>query len=320
LPAINVRVTKSSVSPFSNKVPGFERPTQLPRDDREHRAWQAANKAWWEAAPMRYDWRDTLAEDPGSEAYFKEIDRRFLAAARVFIPWREIPFDAIIPFDDLRNKDVLEIGVGHGTHAQLLATHARSFVGIDLTMAAAGMTAKRMNIFALSGTVVQMDAECMGFPAASFDYIWSWGVIHVSADTQRVLKEMHRVLRPGGQCTVMVYYRSWWNYYVSGFLRGLFQGHYFNGEGLHRTSLRGTDGAIARYYRPAEWSAATRGLFSIETMAVYGLKSDVLLLPHGRLKRLLMDLCPDAFARFLTSRLRMGGLLVARMRKPFAAP
>lgn len=268
---------------------------------------------------MRYDWRETLADPTGSEAYFKEIDRRFLAAAKAFMPWREIPFDAVIPFEELRDKDVLEIGIGHGTHAQLLAAYARRFVGIDLTMAAAAMTAKRLNMFGVSGTIAQMDAECMAFPAASFDYIWSWGVIHVSADTQRVLEEMHRVLRPGGQCAVMIYYRSWWNYYVSGFLRGLRDGYIFNGGGLHRMSLSGTDGAIARYYRPAEWHAAARALFSVEAMTVYGLKSDVVLLPHGRLKQLIMDLCPDALARFLTRRLRMGSLLVVRMRKPIAA-
>jgi SAM-dependent methyltransferase len=308
-------MTNLSGMTFANKAAGFERPTQLPRDEEEHRRWQAANRAWWEFAPMRYDWRERLAESPGSEAYFKEIDRRFLASARTFMPWRKIPFDAIIPFDELRTKDVLEIGVGHGTHAQLLALHARSFVGIDLTIAAAGMTAKRLRLFGIPGAVTQMDAECMGFPASSFDYIWSWGVIHQSADTQRVLAEMHRVLRPGGQCAVMVYHRSWWNYYVFGFLRGVFQGHWFGRGGIHRVSLSGTDGAIARYYKPDEWRAAARDLFALDSVEIYGLKSDVVPLPYGRLKQFLMDLCPDALARFLTRRLHMGSLLVARMRK-----
>src|SRR5262249_31952063 len=146
--------------------------------------------AWWEAAPMRYDWRQELVETPGSESYFKEIDRRFLASARSFLPWCKIPFDNIIPFDDLRDMDVLEIGVGQGTHAQLLASHCRSFTGIDITVAATTMTTKRFQLFNIPGTVLQMDAEYMEFPNNSFDYVWSWGVIHHSADTQRVLKEI----------------------------------------------------------------------------------------------------------------------------------
>jgi SAM-dependent methyltransferase len=311
-------MASTSATSFANKAAGFERPTQLPRDQEEHRRWQAANRAWWELAPMRYDWREKLAESPGTAAYFEEIDRRFLGAARSTMPWRAIPFDTIIPFDDLGDKDVLEIGVGHGTHAQLLAEHAKSFIGIDLTMAAAGMTTKRLKLFDVPGAVAQMDAECMAFPANAFDYIWSWGVIHISADTRRILAEMHRVLRPGGLCTVMIYHRSWWNYYLFGFLRGLFQGRWFGRGTIHRMSLSGTDGAIARYYKPDEWRAAVGELFVLESMEVCGLKSDVVPLPYGRLKQALMNLCPDALARFLTRHLRMGSLLVAQMRKPTA--
>jgi SAM-dependent methyltransferase len=300
---------------FGNKVVGFDAPIQRPQDAEEHRRWQAANKAWWETAPMRYDWRQELTEIPGSEGYFKEIDRRFLASARSFLPWCEIPFDTIIPFNELHDMDVLEIGVGQGTHAQLLASHCRSFTGIDITSAATEMTKKRFQLFNIPGTVLQMDAERMEFPDKSFDYVWSWGVIHHSADTQRVLEEIHRVLRPGGKCTVMVYYRSWWNYYVFGLLRGLFQGQWRKRVSVHHVSQSGTDGAIARYYKLKEWSASTSNLFVLDSLRVCGLKSDVVPLPHGRLKELLMDRLPDAFARVLASQLRMGSLLIASMRK-----
>ena len=312
------RMNEFCGSTVGRKAAGFDHPTQLPRNEEEHRRWQAANREWWESAPMRYDWREALGEEAGSEPYFSEIDRRFLASAHAFMPWRTIPFDTEIPFDDLADKDVLEIGVGQGTHAQLLAPRAKSFVGIDLTIAAAAMAKKRLRLFGIPGSVVQMDAERMGFRADSFDYIWSWGVVHQSADTQRVLAEMNRVLRPGGACTVMVYYRSWWNYYVSAFLRGVFLGLWGRQRSLHHVSQSGTDGAIARYYKPAEWRAATRGLFTVNSIKLYGLKSDVVLLPHGRAKQFVMDLIPDPLARFLTRRLRMGSLLVAHMRKPAA--
>jgi len=116
----------------------------------------------------------------------------------------------------------------------------------------------------------------------------------------------------------MVYYRSWWNYRVSGFLRAIFQGQWRKLGSLHHVSQSGSDGAIARYYKPAEWQAAIRNLFVLESMQIYGLKSDVVPLPHGRLKRFVMDLTPDALARFLTSRLRMGSLLVENRRTTIA--
>ena len=215
------RVKNFSGTEFGNKAPGFDRPTQLPRDDAQRRQWQSANKTWWEATPMRYDWRDEITAPPGTESYFREIDRRFLWSARKYMPWRQVPFDLVIPFEQLRDKDVLEIGVGQGTHAQLLAPHCKSFTGIDLTSYAAEMTSQRLRLVNLPGKVMQMDAEEMDFADNMFDFIWSWGVIHHSADTRRVLQEMHRVLRPGGRCTVMVYHKSWWNFYFVDSPRGV---------------------------------------------------------------------------------------------------
>lgn len=310
------RMIDDPSSAFATKAPGFERPIQHPRDAEEHRRWQTANRAWWESMPMRYDWRNRLSENPGSAAYFAEIDRRFLTSARRFMPWRELPFDQVITFPELSGQDVLEIGVGHGTHAQMLACSCRSFVGIDLTRMATEMTKKRFALFRLPGSILQMDAERMAFRPASFDFIWSWGVVHQSADTHRVLAEMSRVLRPGGKCTVMIYYRSWWSYYVCGFLRWAFlhRGHAW--RNLHQASQGGTDGAIARYYKPPEWRVATKDMFELKRMRIFGMKSDLIPLPYGRLKQTIMSGLPDPVARFLTGKLRMGSFLVIDMCKP----
>jgi ubiquinone/menaquinone biosynthesis C-methylase UbiE len=301
---------------FGNKATGFLAPTQLPRDDVERKGWQEANKAWWEASPMRYDWREHVEETPSTKAYFEEIDRRFLASARRYMPWRNIPFDAVIPFENLADKDVLEIGVGQGTHAQFIAPRCKSFTGIDLTSRAAQATSKRLELFGIPARVLQMDAENMDFPSASFDYIWSWGVIHHSADTYKVLSEMHRVLRPGRTCTVMVYHRSWWYYYiVCGLLKGIAQGKLRRHRNVHRVAQVATDGAIARYYTPSEWRPLTAKFFTVSSVEIYGLKSDIIALPHGRLKQAAESLVPDALARLFTNRLRMGSFLVAHMRK-----
>ena len=242
---------------FVNKAPGFESPTMLPKDDVERVAWQKSNKAWWETTPMRYDWREAVALEPYSRPYFEEIDRRFLGSMKAYMPWRERPFEQFIPYADLPSMDVLEVGVGHGTHAQLIAPQCRSFAGIDLTEAAYTAVIKRFQLFGLDGRILQMDAEEMSFPDASFDYVWSWGVIHHTADTRRVLQHMHRVLRPGGRATVMVYHRNWWNYLiVAGLLKGIVQGQLRTLGKLHRVAQGATDGAIARYYTPKEWERA----------------------------------------------------------------
>ena len=61
---------------------------------------------------MRYDWKSEIEYAEGSKQFFEEIDRRFFRSVKPFMPWKKIPFDNLIPFDELKNKNVLEIGVG----------------------------------------------------------------------------------------------------------------------------------------------------------------------------------------------------------------
>ena len=301
---------------FANKAKGFQAPTQLPKDDAERSSWQASNKAWWESTPMRYDWREEIAAEPGSKAYFEEVDRRFFASANSYLPAKKYPFDSLVDFEGLRDKDVLEIGVGHGSHAALLAAKAKSFTGIDLTEAAVTMTKKRFDQFAIPGTILQMDAEKMSFADSSFDFIWSWGVIHHSADTKRIIKEMNRVLRPGGTATVMVYHRNWWNFgLVYGLLKGVGQGQLKKHKSLHHVAQAATDGAIARYYRQDEWRDLVEGQFKVDAIKIIGQKNDVVPLPAGRVKAAAERALPDSVGRLLTNNMRLGSFLVAHMSK-----
>ena len=118
---------------FRNKADGLASPTQRPPTEDVRRRWQEANRNWWSSTPMRYDWREDIHHPIHSREYFEEIDRRFFESARHYMPHREIPFEAEIPFGQLADLDVLEIGVGQGSHACLIAKRAKSFTGIDLT-------------------------------------------------------------------------------------------------------------------------------------------------------------------------------------------
>lgn len=301
---------------FRNKAAGFEDPVQLPENGETAKRWQDANKSWWEKTPMRYDWRAPIESQPGTKAYYEEVDRRFLDAVRHYLPWKDRPFESLIPYDALKELDVLEIGVGQGTHAQLIASHAKSFTGIDLTRAACEATRKRFDLAGLAGTVQQMDAEAMLFPDNAFDFIWSWGVIHHSANTRNVLLEMHRVLRPGGRATVMVYYRSFIQYYlINGIARGLLRGEFWKIGDIHQINQAATDGALARYFSIEEFSRLAGDLFTIEKAWVTGQKPDALPLPSGQFKSSLTKYFPDAITRFVTDRLRLGTFLLVRMKR-----
>lgn len=110
-------------------------------------------------------------------------------------------------FGDARGLDVLEIGVGLGADHQRFADAGARLYGIDLTERAIAHTRQRLALFGLTSDLQAGDAENLPFPDASFDVVYSWGVIHHSPDTPRAAAEILRVLRPGGRLSVMVYQR-----------------------------------------------------------------------------------------------------------------
>jgi len=301
---------------MKDKLPDqFASPTALPTDARREE-WQQQNRTWWEQNPMRYDWKDEIHAEEFSREFFAEIDRRFFEDAEQYMPASVLPFDALIPFQELGALDVLEIGVGSGSHAELLAPRCRSYTGIDLTEYAVRSTRARLDHRGLRAPVVRMDAEQMTLPDDAFDLIWTWGVIHHSADTAKVLREMHRVLRPGGRAIVMVYHRSFlYAYIYTALLRGIFGGGLLK-HSLHELLQLNTDGAIARFYRPREWRALIeQERFALEAQRIMGQKSEVILLPPGRIKQLITRATPNVLTRFITNTCRQGSFLITTIRK-----
>jgi ubiquinone/menaquinone biosynthesis C-methylase UbiE len=117
--------------------------------------------------------------------------------------------DAHIPgwarFERARGKDLLEIGVGAGTDFVNWVRHGARATGVDLTQAGVDLTKERLALEGLDARVQVADAEHLPFPDASFDIVYSYGVLHHTPDTERAFAEVHRVLRPGGTMLAMIY-------------------------------------------------------------------------------------------------------------------
>jgi hypothetical protein len=126
---------------------------------------------------------------------------------------------------------------------------------------------------------------------------------------------MRRVLRPGGEALVMVYHRTFWEYYVQGAMLAILSGQIFKPAALHASIQRRTDGAIARYYRRSEWEQLVSDLFVVKDVRVYGKKTELVPLPAGKLKDSLVCMVPNSFSRFLTNKCRWGSFLVTRLVK-----
>jgi ubiquinone/menaquinone biosynthesis C-methylase UbiE len=154
----------------------------------------------------------------GSREYFDAIEEyRY----RVYAPWMK----ELIGFDQYGSKRLLEIGCGTGTDSLQFARNGALFTGLDLTPRSIEIARKRFEVYGHQGEFVLGDAEHLDFADESFDVVYSFGVIHHTPDTEQSVREIHRVLKPGGKAIVMVYHRASL-YYWGGIIlkRGLLRG------------------------------------------------------------------------------------------------
>ncbi|MGI9492392.1 MAG: class I SAM-dependent methyltransferase [Geminicoccaceae bacterium] len=140
-----------------------------------------------------------------SEASLERFDRWYFD----FYPYLE----NYIPFADLKGKDVLEVGLGYGTVASALMKGGARYHGLDIADGPVEMAAYRADLEGRDADIRQGSVLECPFDDQSFDYVVSIGCLHHTGDLARAIDEVHRVLKPGGGATIMVYhalsYRQW---------------------------------------------------------------------------------------------------------------
>lgn len=140
-----------------------------------------------------------VPEEPDSEYFAKIRERRYK---------REPFIKNIADFPALKDKKVLEIGCGVGIDGLEFVKAGADYTGIDASGQSVALAKK---YFELSGydsrNLILADAENLPFPNETFDFIYSWGVLHHTPDTQRAIEEIYRVLKPGGEICIMLYNR-----------------------------------------------------------------------------------------------------------------
>ncbi len=115
-------------------------------------------------------------------------------------------------FVDMNGKSGLEVGCGCGYNAALLSSSCDKLVATDLPFYdsnthSLGITVARQLLSKLGVSNVQLvscSGESLPFPDGTFDFVYSSSVLEHIDDKKRALKEMMRVVKPGGSVIFII--------------------------------------------------------------------------------------------------------------------
>jgi 2-polyprenyl-3-methyl-5-hydroxy-6-metoxy-1,4-benzoquinol methylase len=157
-------------------------------------------RAFWEKNPL---WTGESQFAPGSKDFFEEHSEIVI---RDTLAGKLDP--KIFPHAGNRSA-VLDLGCGPGFWTvQLGQLGCRELWGADLTKNALELAKIRCGIYGITANFRQENAECLSFEDNTFNHVNCLGVIHHTPDTASCVKEIARVLKPGGTATIAVYYRN----------------------------------------------------------------------------------------------------------------
>jgi ubiquinone/menaquinone biosynthesis C-methylase UbiE len=144
-------------------------------------------------------------EAVGSKAFFDDLDEYRFDKLH-YLP-------RLVDFSSFRGQRLLEVGCGIGTDLVRFAQGGARVTGVDLARTAIDLARRNFELHDLAADELRVaNGEQLPYPDASFDVVYAHGVIQYTADPARLIRECHRVLKPGGAGIFMVYNRvSWLN-------------------------------------------------------------------------------------------------------------
>jgi ubiquinone/menaquinone biosynthesis C-methylase UbiE len=105
----------------------------------------------------------------------------------------------------IEGQVALNIGCAPGAESLILSYFGAKTIAMDITSQAANAAAYLIRKINKTGYGIQGDARFIPIESSSVDFVYSSGVLHHSPDIQRSVKEIYRVLKPGGRAYIMLY-------------------------------------------------------------------------------------------------------------------
>lgn len=146
-------------------------------------------------------------QELGTAEYFQEVTAR-----RYHVEPHILDFAG---FHKWQGKRVLEIGCGIGTDAEQFVRHGAEYVGIDISKESIALCLQRFKVLDIHGRFLNIDLlddTRLKTELGQFDLVYSYGVLHHSPNIQTHIKEIHKLVKPGGEFRFMVYAKNSWKY------------------------------------------------------------------------------------------------------------
>lgn len=132
-----------------------------------------------------------------------------MVAASTYARWRQTTLGEIterveerVVFDlagSLRARSVLDVGTGDGTYAIEAARRGAKVTGIDVDPAMLAAARSRSESSSVSVALREARAEALPFDDGAFDVVLAATVLCFASDARGAVREMARVLAPGGR-------------------------------------------------------------------------------------------------------------------------
>jgi len=115
-----------------------------------------------------------------------------------------------IPHNYLKNKTVLEIGIGFATVSEKLFLNAQNYIGIDIAKSPIDILNYRITNHKKNNTAKGLQANALELPFEnnSFDYLISIGAFHHTGNIQKCIDEAYRLLNDNGTAIIMLYNKN----------------------------------------------------------------------------------------------------------------
>jgi ubiquinone/menaquinone biosynthesis C-methylase UbiE len=140
------------------------------------------------------------------------------------LTWRNLQYPGyqeLMPTTGADGLSVLDYGCGPGHDLVGFSEFSRptQLIGMDVSPLALQMAKDRLGQHNSNAEMVLISEGDVSLPLGDdrIDLIHSSGVLHHTPNCDFILREFHRILKPGGECRIMVYNQAsiWFHLYAS---------------------------------------------------------------------------------------------------------